>query len=150
MIKLIVGTQTGTAEFVADEIADALSQQGIDTDIQLEPELTAPAEKDIWIICTSTHGAGDVPDNLQPFFTWLKQQKPDLSSVKHIMIGIGDSSYDTFCKAATDLSKCLIELNSTPIFDLFTADAMDEELPEDLILAWLEPKFSELLGHIEQ
>lgn len=140
MIKIIVGTQTGTAEFVADEIAEALSEHDLACEVELEPELSNPSEKALWIVCSSTHGAGDVPDNLQPFYQWLTKDKPDLSLIQHIVLGLGDSSYDTYCKAAKDISVALIERKSTPLFDLFDADAMDEELPEDLILAWLKPK----------
>lgn len=44
----------------------------------------------IWLIISSTHGAGDIPDNLSPFYEALQEQKPDLSAVRFGAIGIGE------------------------------------------------------------
>lgn len=146
MIKIIVGTQTGTAEFVADEISEALSKHDLGSEINLDPALSLTNDPDTWLVLTSTHGAGEIPDNLKPFFEWLSNTKPDLSKIQHLVLGIGDSSYDTYCKAAKDISTLLNQLKSRELNEPFYADAMDQSLPEDLILEWLEPQLPQLFN----
>lgn len=53
----------------------------------------------VWLLITSTHGAGDLPDNLQPLYDELLEQQPDLSNVRFGAVGIGSREYDTFCGA---------------------------------------------------
>lgn len=139
MIKIIVGTETGTAEFVADDIFNLLQQYDLDAEITLSPETTAPQEQQLWIVCTATHGAGDVPNNLKQFEQWLTT-KPDLSHVKYIMLGLGDSSYDRFCGAAEGLNELITAAGGDQLTAIYKVDAMDDELPEDLIIPWLQSK----------
>ena len=42
----------------------------------------------VWLVITS-HGAGDLPDNLQPLYDELQEQQPDLSNVRFGAVGIG-------------------------------------------------------------
>lgn len=154
MITIFVGTETGTAEFVADDIKDLLNKNNIEANI-VDDEAgystiingisAGDDEKDpqTWIVCTSTHGAGEVPDNLKPLITMLGQLS-SLKQIKHLVIGLGDSSYDTYCKAANDISDALTSLHSAPIHPPILVDAMSEELPEDLIIPQLQTILSDL------
>ncbi len=36
-----------------------------------------------FIICSSTYGAGDIPDNDQAFYAELREQRPDLSHIRY-------------------------------------------------------------------
>ena len=49
---------------------------------------------------TSTHGAGDVPDNLQPFAKDLADQRPDLSALKYGVIALGIAAMTPSARAA--------------------------------------------------
>ncbi|MBU2883308.1 flavodoxin domain-containing protein [Psychrosphaera sp. B3R10] len=140
MRQLIIGTETGTAEFVGDDISALLEQYNLPVEVTLEPEYDSSDTKQLWIFCTSTHGAGEIPNNLKPFLTWLENTKPDLFNVSFIVIGLGDSSYDTYCKAAYQIESILLKLGANKLTETFTVDAMDEELPEDLIIPWLKSK----------
>lgn len=144
MIQIIVGTETGTAEYVADEIVELLSEHGITStaDINIEPSELDP--KGIWLICTSTHGAGDTPANLNAFKTMLETTPPNLAQLKFAVIGLGDSSYDTYCHAADYFSDKLKDLGATELFPIIKADAMSDEMPEDIIIEQLTPLISQL------
>jgi MioC protein len=149
MIRIIVGTETGTAEFVADDIQGLLAEHGITASVELTNDWFASylsaqpikganeafdeASTETWLLCTSTHGAGDVPHNLKPFVDAVNAI-PDLSSIKFGVIGLGDSSYDTYCEAAKKLESLLKEKNADQLFDPILADAMSDDLPEDIIL----------------
>ncbi|MGL6124121.1 MAG: FMN-binding protein MioC, partial [Shewanella sp.] len=102
-IEVIVGTTLGSAEYVADEMMAQLTAQGHQVQVHLIPILCEIDTHALWIIVSSTHGAGDLPDNIQPFFNEITEQKPDLSQVNFALCAIGDSSYDTFCQGPEKL-----------------------------------------------
>ena len=89
-VTLITGSTMGSAEYVAEHVAEILENAGFTTDVQHGPEADdVPQQNSTWLIVTSTHGAGDLPENIQPFADALREQQPDLSSVRYGAIGIG-------------------------------------------------------------
>jgi len=91
----------------------------------------------VWLIVTSTHGAGDVPDNLEPFYTAIKEQRPDLSNVRYGAVGIGSREYDTFCGAIEKIDTLMTECGAKRIGDLLKINVHDHEIPEDPAEIWL-------------
>ena len=98
-ISIITGSTLGGAEYVGDHLADLLEEMDFATDIHNQPNLNEIDIDSLWIIAISTHGAGDYPDNIQPFIQQLTEQSQNLSKVAFAIVAIGDSSYDTFCAA---------------------------------------------------
>lgn len=148
-IKIIVGTETGTAEFVADDIKDTLEEQGLVAQVFLEHDEIIESLKQAntpqtWLLCTSTHGAGDYPNNLNTLVSAINEQEA-LPHIHFGVIGLGDSSYDTYCYAAKNLKELLIDKNAYQLFDPILADAMSDDLPEDIII----PKLIEVLDKIK-
>lgn len=133
---LIVGTVLGASEYVADAISTMLQEQGHSTSILLEPALENIPEDSIWIVCTSTHGAGELPDNIQPFAKQLVNA--NLPSVSAYVIGLGDSSYDTFCYGAQHMQKALTEAGVTLLQPPFEIDVLHHPIPEDTAVEWLK------------
>lgn len=137
-IHIIVGSQMGAAEAVADELAEELQTKGIEVTIHEAPNYDdIPQSNVTWLICTSTHGAGELPDNIRDFAAALNENKPDLCSIKYGVIGLGDKSYDTFCAAAHQFDQILCSLNAQSNGELLEINALDPDLPEDYALAWL-------------
>ncbi|MDP4944503.1 MAG: flavodoxin domain-containing protein, partial [Alishewanella sp.] len=99
MIEILVGSQMGAAEYVAEQVAETLVQAGYETKLHLQPDLDQLNPTHIWLVITSTYGAGDLPDNIQPFADQLAQDRSDLNTLSYAVITLGDSSYDTFCLA---------------------------------------------------
>ena len=138
-INLFVGSTLGATEYVADRLADQLRDQGFSPQLfsdfshwQLED-----AAGGLWLVCTSTHGAGDLPDNIQPFADYLLQQRPNLSHVRYAVVAIGDSSYDTFCDGGKKLDAILESLHAVPLLDRLEIDIQAHPLPEDEAERWL-------------
>ncbi len=92
-ITLISGSTLGGAEYVAEHLAEKLEEAGFTTETLHGPLLEDLSASGIWLIISSTHGAGDIPDNLSPFYEALQEQKPDLSAVRFGAIGIGSREY---------------------------------------------------------
>ncbi len=71
------------------------------------------ADGGTFLICTSTYGQGDVPDNAQEFFASLERERPDLSAVTYGLIALGDLTYrDTFCEGGIRFDTLLTELGA--------------------------------------
>ncbi|MBM7073454.1 FMN-binding protein MioC [Shewanella sp. 202IG2-18] len=137
-IEVIVGTTLGGAEYVSDELISILTEQGHETEQHLTPDLGALNTSNLWLLVSSTHGAGELPDNIQPFHRQILEQKPDLTAVKFAACSIGDSSYDTFCEGPELLIKSFQQLGAKEIVNKIQIDVQQEELPEDTAINWLE------------
>ncbi|WP_284973573.1 FMN-binding protein MioC [Atlantibacter hermannii] len=136
-ITLISGSTLGSAEYVAEHLAEKLEEAGFSTDTQHGPQLEDLQADGVWLIVTSTHGAGDVPDNLEPFYSAIKEQRPDLSQVRYGAVGIGSREYDTFCGAIEKIDTLLTECGAKRIGDLLKINVHDHEIPEDPAEIWL-------------
>ena len=136
-IEVIVGTTLGSAEYVADEMMAQLTDQGHQVQVHLTPTLCEIDTHALWIIVSSTHGAGDLPDNIQPFFNEISEQKPDLSQVNFALCAIGDSSYDTFCQGPEKLISAIQDCDAKAFVDKIQIDVQLNPVPEDPALAWL-------------
>lgn len=137
-IQIIVGSMLGGTEYIAEACQQTLETLNHQVDIHLEPIYQEISKQNqTWLICTSTHGAGDYPDNIQHFVSDLENSKEDLSELKFFVIGAGDSSYDTFCFAAKNIENLLKSKGCKKIIPLKTFDMQDEGDPEELAQIWI-------------
>jgi len=136
--QIIVGSMLGGSEYVAEACEETLLALGHDVEVHLQPNYAQiKSEKQTWLICTSTHGAGDYPDNIQAFVRDLQNTDRDLSSVKFLTIGIGDSNYDTFCYAAKNINNLLLSKCCDEITSLLTLDMSEDIDPEERSQQWI-------------
>lgn len=136
-ITLISGSTLGSAEYVAEHLENLLQQAGFATTCLHGPELHEVPLQGLWLVVTSTHGAGELPDNLQPLLEELAEQRPDLSAVTFGAIGIGSREYDTFCGAIVTVDRALQDLGARRIGDMLKIDITEHEIPEDPAEEWL-------------
>ena len=139
---ILVGTMTGTAEMVAQEVQTVLEAAGHAVSIHMMDNLDAGifADGGIFLICTSTYGQGDVPDNAQEFFASLERERPDLSAVTYGLVALGDRTYkDTFCEGGIRFDTLLTELGARRIGELLQHDASSGTLPEEVAAQWIIP-----------
>lgn len=144
MIEILVGSQMGAAEYTAEQVADTLVQAGYEVRLHLTPDLEQLTRNSTWLVITSTYGAGDLPDNIQPFADQLAQDRSDLTTVSYAVITLGDSSYDTFCLAGRKLEVLLAARQAKSLGIQLNIDVLTADLPEDQALAWL-PQFTNQL-----
>jgi MioC protein len=138
-ITILVGTMTGTADLVAEEVRDRLEADG--NDVEIVPmdgrDATVFARPGIFLICSSTYGQGDVPDNAQGLFAALQRDKPDLSSVRFGIIGLGDRTYTaTFCFGGKRFDELLRGLGAQRIGEMMIHDASAGTIPEEIAVEW--------------
>lgn len=143
-VEVLVGTTLGGAEYVAEELINKLEQNGHQTNLYLTPQLDQLDPKALWLIVSSTHGAGDLPDNLQPFYQELLLSELNLQDCRYALCAIGDSSYDTFCQGPEKLLQQLIAKGAKPYVDKIQIDVQYDPIPEDPATAWLDEWLDDL------
>ena len=137
-ITLISGSTLGSSEYVADHLAEKLEEAGHTTETLHGPELEELKTEGIWIVVCSTHGAGELPDNIQPLFDAIKEQQPDLSQLRFGAVGLGNREYDLFCGAIEQFDQLLTSLGAQRIGDRLDIDVLQHEIPEDPAGVWVE------------
>src|SRR3712207_904686 len=91
---------TGNAEFAAEEMQQVLRDElGHEAELLMMDELGPEVfhRNALFLVCTSTYGEGDVPENARRLYARLCEERPDLSGVRYGIFGLRDSSYrETF------------------------------------------------------
>ena len=152
-LTILVGTMTGTAEMVADEVKDVLTAAGVTAEVLAMDRLTPTTfeRPGRFLICTSTYGQGDVPDNARDFFGALETARPDLGRVQYGVIALGDRTYaQTFCFGGKRFDQLLTSLGATRLGEVMLHDASAGTVPEDVAVDWVRQWIAEFrLGQSE-
>ncbi len=138
-ITILVGTMTGTAEIVAGDVKKALAAEGHAVDVLLMDNLKADVfqRPGAFLICTSTYGQGDMPDNARDFHADLVAMRPDLGGKLAGVIGLGDSTYaDTYNHGGMQFEQILSELGATLVGERLAHNASGTTLPEEDAVVW--------------
>lgn len=136
-ITLISGSTLGSAEYVAEHLAEKLEEAGYSTTTLHGPRLEDLPIEGLWLVISSTHGAGDLPDNLLPLYKAIQEQKPDLSAVQYGAVGIGSKEYDTFCAAIEKIDRLFTESGAVRLGEIERINILDHDIPEDPAEIWL-------------
>lgn len=140
-VLILVGTMSGTAEMVAEEMADALRRAGgfaprvirmerVDASVFRQPAL--------FVLCTSTYGPGDPPDNAKKLYAELTEGQPDLSGVRYGVFGLGDRHHAaTFGFGGRKFDELLEKLGATRMVERGLHDMRSGIYPEAQGLDWL-------------
>jgi MioC protein len=140
-ISILVGTMTGTAQLCAQEMELALDDGETEVQTLLMDELDSSVfgREGVFLICTSTYGQGDVPDNAKALYEDLQKARPDLSHVRYGVFGLGDRTYaETFNFGGKRFDEILTELGARRIGERHTHDASSGILPEETALEWCQ------------
>jgi MioC protein len=132
---------TGTAQLCAQEMELALDDGDTKVRTLMMDELdsTVFSREGVFLICTSTYGQGDVPDNARALYEDLKARRPDLSQVRYGVFGLGDRTYaETFNFGGKRFDEILTELGAQRIGERHTHDASSGVLPEETALEWCQ------------
>lgn len=142
-LKILVGTMTSTAEYVAQAIQMDCADLIDDIEILLMDGLDitvfgkAVAEDAIYLICSSTYGQGDVPDNARALYDAMDSQPQFLGHVRYGVIALGDRTYlQTFCFGGKKFDERLQDLGAQRIGDIWCHDASGGTMPETEGTAW--------------
>jgi MioC protein len=138
-LTILVGTMTGTAQLVAQELELILDDPStrVRTLLMDGRDAGVFGSGGLFLICTSTYGQGDVPDNAKACYESLQASRPDLSGVWYGVIALGDRTYaETFCNGGKRFDRILSELGAQRIGDILFHDASGGTLPEEVAAEW--------------
>lgn len=135
IIKVIFGTQTGTAEDFARTLAKEAKRYHIHAsvvDMEVYNVNDLPNEKYV-VIITSTHGEGEPPDTAKAFYKYIGS--PDLSpallhNVNYCVFGLGSKTYEHYNAVGRYMDAKMEKLGAKKIFDRGEGDD-DCALEED-------------------
>ena len=151
-VVILVATMSGTAEMVADALADAVEESDAEASVKRMEKFSAGdfANDTLYIICSSTYGDGEVPDNGKALFEQLNSERPDLKGVKYGVVALGDSVYpNTFCFGGKKFDELLTSLGAERIGERLQHDSRSADYPEDVAEEWVGGWLSDAKSAVE-
>lgn len=143
-VLILYGSETGNAERVARQLGERLSPAGTAVEVRDLASYKARAleREQTVVIVTSTHGDGTPPEPARRFFEQLHAASGprSLTQLRFAVLGLGDSSYEHFCRAARVVDERLAELGAQRIAPRVDCD-VDFAEPA---AAWIEALFPQL------
>ena len=151
-LKILVGTMTSTADYVAQAIQMDCADLIEDIDIVMMDGLdisffeAGKTEDALYLICTSTFGSGDVPDNARAFYESLSANPQFLGHVRYGVIALGDRTYlQTFCFGGKKFDERLQDLGAQRSGAVWCHDASSGSMPETEGAEWCRQWLAESL-----
>ena len=129
VITVAFSSQTGNAERLAWQTANALRDAGIAADVrslaQLKPESLASLGRVLFVV--STFGESQPPDNGRAFARRMRTLQPgSMRALQYGILSLGDSEYgDDYCGFGRELDHCLHDAGAQALFDRVDVDMMD-------------------------
>jgi MioC protein len=150
-LTFLVGTVHGNATALAQTLQ--LSAPDLGATVELLPmdglDISVFDRPGAFVICTSTTGTGDVPENAQALYHSLDAQAKYLGHVRYGVIALGDSSYgDSFCGGGKRFDERLQDLGARRIGDICFLDASSTMDAEHEALTWFAPWVAQLPADI--
>ncbi|MFI1481848.1 sulfite reductase flavoprotein subunit alpha [Streptomyces sp. NPDC020747] len=140
-VDVLFGTQTGNAEFLADELVAGARARGLGGRATALDAVT-PEQLAVMshvLVVTSTYGEGEMPDNAMLFWEALQSDTaPRLEGLRYAVLGLGDRGYDDFCQAAKLIDTRLEQLGAGRLHERADCDVDFEEPAAQWTAAVLE------------
>jgi sulfite reductase (NADPH) flavoprotein alpha-component len=123
-ITITYGTETGNAKKLATQFAAAAKKKGVTVKLSGldQYRLTDLAKEEYLFSVISTQGDGEPPATAKKFYDHIHEQQLSLPNLKYGILGLGDTAYPLFCKAAEDVDTQLAKLGGNRIVALQKCD----------------------------
>lgn len=140
-VAILSGSVYGTAEEVARHAQGLLKAAGLNAwhNPRATLEDVQAFAPDAFLAVTSTTGMGELPDNIIPLFSQVRDLLPAAwRGLPGAVIGLGDSSYgDTFCGGGEQMRELFAELGIREVQPMLRLDASESVTPESDAEPWL-------------
>ena len=138
-ILILVGTESGNAQMVADALKPVLIAAGHTVDVTDKAATVGDLlAHDVFLVVSATHGTGEIPTNILPLAATLERERPDLSGHRYGVIALGDRTYqDTFCGGGKKLDQVFASCGARKLGERLEVDASSQPLPDEEALDWI-------------
>lgn len=134
-LRILWGSQTGTAEDFSSQLADEARKHGFaprSTDLE---DFTAEdlADEKTVIFVAATYGEGEPTDNAKDFYAWLMHDDREpglLERVNFTVFGLGNRTYEHYNAIGRAIDRRMEELSAARFYDRGEGDD-DSSLEED-------------------
>ena len=146
------GTATGVAQAIEMACANLVSHISVQPMDQLESKLfdaAAEGAEDelVYLICASTYGSGDLPDNAQALYASLDSAPRYLGHVRYGVLALGDQTYgDTFCQGGKKFDERLQDRGARRIGEVGCLDASSGLEADSEGVRWGRRWLAQVLG----
>ncbi|XP_014252208.1 NADPH-dependent diflavin oxidoreductase 1 isoform X2 [Cimex lectularius] len=139
---ILYGSETGTAQDVAERIWRESKLLGIDASIKAMDDYTISnlIYEKIAIFVVSTTGQGDTPFNMKKSWRFLLRKNLPSNSLLNLrfgVLGLGDSSFVYFNVVAKRLAKRLKGLSAKPLCPIGLADDQHDLGQDAVLVPWI-------------
>ena len=124
-LTVLYGSESGNAEKLSGTIQKAANKAGFQTKVVSMGDAKAAELKksENLLVVISTWGEGDPPDAAVDYYEeFMGDGMPKLDGIKFSVCGLGDTSYEHFCKMGKDFDSRLVELGAERVFDRVDCD----------------------------
>lgn len=124
-LTILYGSQTGNAKRIATQLHDQVQAQGLAVRLVRADQYKTKELKDekLLYVVMSTQGDGDAPDDSIAWVEFLLGKRaPKLPKLKYAVLGLGDSSYPSFCGISHKIDERLAELGAERLQEAGAAD----------------------------
>ncbi|MCB1879363.1 MAG: flavodoxin domain-containing protein, partial [Gammaproteobacteria bacterium] len=146
-VTILYASQTGNSRSVAEALAETSEARGLSTRL-LSVDQYKPRDlvkEKLLLLVVSTHGEGEPPESAQALYRFLHGKRaPQLRGLRYAVFGLGDSSYQHFCKTAREFDRRLEALGASRILERVDADLNFQAVSENWVPAVLS-KVDELV-----
>ena len=138
-ILILVGTESGNAQMVADALKPVLIAAGHKVDVSDKAASVGDLlGHEVFLVVSATHGTGEIPTNILPLAETLERERPDLSGHRYGVIALGDRTYqDTFCGGGKKLDFVFAACGARKLGERLELDASSQPLPDEEALGWI-------------
>ena len=135
-IIIAFGTETGNAEMLAEDAANAASDFNLEGRVCDMEDLSVDdlsSASRVMIVC-STWGEGDQPDNAQDLYDDVCDSADDsMNGVSFAVLALGDTAFDLFCESGKEWDRILEEKGGTRIHERIDCDTDYEDYADEWI-----------------
>ena len=124
-LTVLYGTESGNSENLADLTVKAAKSKGYKAKAVNMADIKVAKLKDIQnlLVIVSTWGEGDPPETAIDFYeAFMGDKAPKLPNTRFSVLGLGDTSYEEFCKMGIDFDARLEGLGAKRIYDRVDCD----------------------------
>ncbi|MFM5378104.1 assimilatory sulfite reductase (NADPH) flavoprotein subunit [Aeromonas dhakensis] len=124
-LTILYGSQTGNAKGVASAIKAQAEARGLPVTLTSMADYKPKQLKKEThlLVVVSTYGEGEPPESAVDLYEQLKKGKVGkLEGLKFAVLGLGDSSYEFFCKTGKDFDSLLTKAGADRVHELASLD----------------------------